>query len=233
MKINEEHPEFIKFVKNEFKTLEFIKDQPCLNDSFPELNAYAHQFYSMYAKRLNNKGNANLSIDFEAKFTLSIEGKNRTVFIGANLGSNFSHVNYMLSFCESSDEENINLIRKFHFDYEIKTGDTYKPVYHLQYGGKLSPLMLTFKAKEDHIFSWLSVPRINFVPVNLALLLDFIFVEFKNDVTDQIIERSEWRDFIKMNEDFLLKDYYRTINRFFVSKEHSSKNLFRDFSYGR
>jgi len=231
MKINNEHPEFIKFIKNEFRTLEFIKDQPCLNASFPELNSYVHQFYCINHNRIN-KVTANLNIDFEAKFKLSIDGEDRTVFLGVNLGSNFSHVSYMLSFCESSDEEDINLIRKFHFDYEINTGDTYKPVYHLQYGGKLTPFMLESKAREDHIYSWLSIPRINFVPINLALLLDFIFIEFKNDVTDKITEKSEWRDFIKMNEDFLLKDYYKTINGFF-SREHSSKNLFRDFSYGK
>jgi hypothetical protein len=233
MKINKEHPEYVKFIKNEFKTLAFIKDQPYLVDSFPDLIYEAYNTYNINEKRINNHRTVvNSILNFEAKITLPIDGIKRQIFIGANVNCNFSHVSYMLAFCES-DEDNSKLIRKFHFDYEINTSKSPKPVYHLQYGGELTPLMIDLQVKEENLITWLSIPRINHTPINLALLLDFIFVEFESPITSDIIGRSEWRDLIKDNEEFILKDYYKTIYNFFNSREYSSKNLFRDFSYGK
>jgi len=232
MKINKDHPEYVKFIKNELNTLRFLKDQAFIINDFNELNCAADQCYSQFNGRIkNNKNVEKFNFEFEANFNMPIEEKSRQVFIGANINSNYSQVSYMLAFCES-DELYSNLIRKYHFDYEINNGKTKKPTYHFQFGGKLTPLMNSSNVKDEYIQSWLSIPRINYTPINLALLLDLIFVEFKSQSTVGVTERSEWRDFVKMNEDFMLKDYYKTVNSFFSGGEHTSKKLFRDFSYG-
>jgi hypothetical protein len=138
----------------------------------------------------------------------------------------------MLAFCES-DENSSKLIRKYHFDYDKSINDMKKPLYHLQYGGKLSPNMIYCNVTDDNDYSWLSIPRINFTPINLALLIDFIFVEFKSPVTESIIERTEWRQFIKTNEELMLQGYYKCVNQFFSRGNHTANKLFRDFSYGK
>jgi hypothetical protein len=93
--------------------------------------------------------------------------------------------------------------------------------------------MLGASVVDKKIQPWLSIPRMNFSPINLALLLDLIFVEFKSPITNNIVERREWRELIKANEDLMLKSYYNSINNFFTRGSHSTDNLFRDFSYGK
>ena len=76
-------------------------------------------------------------------------------------------------------------MRKFHFDFApVVDKNDRKPVYHLQYGGKPTPRMKELNVDDEHILPWLSSPRINSTPINLALLLDMIFRPFRCDPID-------------------------------------------------
>ena len=124
-------------------------------------------------------------------------------------------------------------MRKFHFDYAPKKAlEDKKPIYHLQYGGKATPMMKELEVEDDQILPWLSSPRIISIPVNLALLLDMVFCEFSSEVTNGITERREWRDFIKYNEELILCPFYGRVNQFLTS-EHKFDFLLRDFYYGK
>jgi hypothetical protein len=229
MKINDTHPDFSSFIQNEFKTIGFLRNQPYLNENLTDLNIAANTFYDTYNSRFNNKNRGQQSFNFEVKLDLEIENEMRTVFLGANVGNNYNEVAYQLAFCQKVDDS--TLIRKFHFDYEINARNL-KPFYHLQYGGNLSSKMGEHILDAENLQPWLSIPRISFAPINLALLLDLVFTEFKSVKTKSIIERSEWRDLIKKNETFLLKGFYQNISSFFNRINYSSNTLFRDFSYG-
>ena len=49
----------------------------------------------------------------------------------------------------------------------------------------------------------------------------------------RLIEKDEWRNLVKYNEDFLLKDFYKNIYFFFSGKHHKSNFLYRDLKHGK
>ena len=215
------------FINNEVKTLGFIQNQATLASNFPMLCAEASTTYDILRGRSHNT-----KFSFGCELALQIEGSSRTVFVEGLIENNYSPATYALSICDSK-ESGKSVIRKFHFDYDPNAKDSIdkKPLYHLQYGGKTTPRLERAGLSSEHLQDWLSVPRIPHFPINLALLLDFIFNEFPSEETKKVSEQSEWRDLIKKNEELLLKPYYSNINQFF-SSSHSSSFLFRELVYG-
>lgn len=233
MSINKQHPTYLEFIKNEIKSLDFLKDQPYIDSNFYQLANKANILSSGFKRFRKPSQLNNVTFEFECELELMVEKKARRVFIGTIATPKFSLVSYMIAICESERDSN-NLIRKFHFDYAIPNKNQEdKPIYHLQYGGEESPILRENSISAAHLFPKISVPRIFSTPVNLALILDMIFCEFVSEETSKIVARDEWRNFIKGNESFLLEPYYLRMKDFFIHKEHSSSRLLRDFQYGR
>ena len=93
------------------------------------------------------------------------------------------------------------IIRRFHFDFQLDE----KPIYHIQYGGK-------FK-EEDHLGkchycleSFLEEPRIHYFPMDLVLILDLFIRQFDTDLS-KLIEKDEWKGYVRKSQDIWLKDY--------------------------
>jgi hypothetical protein len=218
------------FIKNEIQTLGFIKAQTSVANSFPELCAEASSAYSLYTGK--HKKSAPTSFDFGCELKMEIENATRSLFIEVNVQQNYSLATYALSMCDS-DIEGKKLIRKFHFDYDPQGNSSIdkKPKYHLQYGGKTTPKLQDNGISAEPLHDWLSVPRLSISPINLALLLDMVFNEFPSEETKRVIEKSEWRNMVKTNEDKILVPYFTGIGKF-ISGNHKSTCLFRDFAYG-
>ena len=85
----------------------------------------------------------------------------------------------------------------------------------------------------DKLDTWLSLPRLNFAPVNLAILLDIAFCEFKSDETNNIVEDSNWRALILKNEKLLTFNYFTSIKTHIDSANYNKDKLIRDFCYGK
>lgn len=230
MAINVHHPEYLKFIQHEIKTLNFLATDATINSNFPDLSSNAsigHQKYNY----LKPKNLQKVTFEFFAHINLKIEKKNCTVVIEALLSPNYSMSTYSFSIIDSEKKE---LLRKFHFDYApnevlslIK-----KPLYHIQYCGEASTSFNQLKIDIEPMKPWLSSPRLyHNHPINLALLVDMIFNEFRSDITMKIVEKKEWREFILNNESFLMKSYYENIARFFQN-DHKYVKLFRDYCYG-
>ncbi|WP_420320104.1 hypothetical protein [Flagellimonas sp.] len=217
-----------KFIRNEIKTLGFLDGFSTINGSLGNLSSNANLFYHQYKAKEADK----LIFKFSADFNLIIEKRERIIIIEALLHPNFSLASYVFSICNKAQDDGM-VLRKFHFDYAPNEANAIvkKPIYHLQYGGKATPRMLELQVADESIHTWLSSPRINTNPVNLALFLDMIFCEFRSDQTIAITERAEWRNLIKENEDLITKLYFERITGFF-NVNHSSSLLFRDFCYG-
>ena len=230
MIINKGHPKYIKFIKKELKTLEFLCNNSFISNPFVELSRDAYNLVNNSPNK--EKHLASLPFTFQSNFEIEIQGKVKKLIIGANVTPNFSIATYLLAICNLEDNDT-RLIRKFHFDYAIQSNNDEepKPIYHLQYGGKESPLLTSLNIKGDHLHPWLSLPRIIYSPINLALFLDMIFCEFRNDTTIKICRREEWREFIKENEDFILCPFYLQFAEF-IKHKHSSEHLVRDYYYG-
>ncbi len=228
--INTDHPTYKEFVKNEIKTLEVIAGITRINTSFPDLasaaNLVFHSYNNLKARTIQDR-----PFEFTCRFCLEIEGKERTVFLEVITTPDFDHTSYMLAFCDG--DETTPLLRKFHFDYAKPiAGQNEKPVYHLQYGGAATPTFNASSIDVSHLNPWLSVPRIPFMPVNLALFLDIIFCEFQSEETHNIKELPKWRDLIVNNERKVLKPYYSNLSSFLNAK-HKANYLIRDFIYGQ
>jgi len=230
MKINTTHLSYLEFMKNERKTLGFLRNNSFISNNFPVISANANIALYEYE---NDRRLPVLTFKFHADFDLIIEKQQRRIVIEALARPNFAEVSYVLSICENCTSP-YALIRKFHFDYAIpiENDPVPKPVYHLQYGGTITPRLSAMEIDVCGIKEWLSSPRIFNIPMNLALFLDLVFCEFRSEITTGISERTEWRNFIKENEEIILKPYFENI-RSFINNHHHSNFLFRDFNYGR
>lgn len=226
------HPTYLEFIKNEKKTLKHLMDSPSIRKEFPQIAAEAEKSY--YNLPPQDKELAKANFNFKCRFNLLIERENKEVMalLEAQVGRDFSLSNYVLSLCENTSAP-YKLIRKFHFDYiNVKNNNDPKPVYHFQYGGQATPLLNKMKIDVNILRPWLSNPRFSFNPINLALLIDSIFSEFISEKTIKIINTSEWRDFVKENEDAILRPYYSSMNHF-MNGNHSANFLIRDCLYGK
>jgi hypothetical protein len=92
------------------------------------------------------------------------------------------------------------LMRKFHFDVTSNTDrQSHRqehPMCHLQYCGKMSPLMteLGFRQSQlQNMFEKLSEPRIFYWPVSLALLVDMALHEFPDDKSSKFRNDPGWK----------------------------------------
>jgi hypothetical protein len=215
----------IEFKKKELETLNFICQRGFFDSDFAELAA------ALYSTNAKYKGvKKNFDFDFVSDFDMEIEGKPHHVVLHAQVLGNYDFTSYSIGVCGGSAE----LIRRFHFDYvHDNAGKKQKvPVSHIQYGGRSGKGFDGKQFLTNNIEHWLSEPRINYPPINLALLLDLIFCEFFNEKTKKIVENSEWRGLIKDNETFIFGHYYKTISDHIYSIRHSKEVLVRDVCYG-
>ena len=231
MNTSSNHISFNEFVANEVKTLEFIITRGCLKKSFKDLNQAIEYAYLDFESDLK-KGRL-VHFDFHAEFEMKVENKNRSILLGANVKSDFQECSYFLAMTSADDKK--QLIRKFHFDYARKDIFTAQdvPLFHLQYGGKMSPRMITDGFVDEKLDNWLSLPRLNFSPINLALLLDIMLCEFQTLESVKVAQSDLWRDLIFKNEKLLSKNYFKNICDHLQSPAYKKTYLLRDFCYGR
>lgn len=230
MTIAQNYPTFSEFWKNEIKTLEYLQSRTLLKDYSELANSINMSYNEYFSKR---KKNEIFDFKFHCSFTMEIENHLHEVIIGANVLANYAECSYFLAIV-GKDEDSDKLIRKFHFDYAAPVNDTRQkvPVFHLQYGGQLSPKTGESGKKGDKLDTWLSLPRLNFFPINLALLLDTMFCEFRTVDTHKIVEDNDWRSLIYDNELLLTRNYFNNIYNHLNSQNHKKGNLLRDFCYG-
>jgi len=215
------------FKNNELRTLEFICARGFFDSDFGELAAALNQAHDKYVGSKKN-----FDFEFVSDFEMEIEDKQHRVVLHAQVQGNYSFTTYSIGVCGKGNST--ELIRRFHFDYiHSNTSKKQKvPVSHLQYGGQSGNGFDGKQFLTNNLEDWLSEPRINHPPINLALLLDMVFCEFFNENTKQIVENPEWRTLIKKNEEFIFGHYYKTISDHIHSVKHNKENLVRDICYG-
>lgn len=237
MKIDEHYPPPKTLKEVELKTLLFLYEQPIFQCQFQELASTAYKAHVFIEH--GNKPN-NILIRFESHIDVEVESLKRRIYLGSLVDvkkddfNKYENCSYYIAICEGCSPP-AKFLRKFHFDYNLSETKCFHPIFHLQYCGKLSPSLKDIGYNQTHIehmSPWLSVPRIPFTPISLALLLKYIFREFCDKKTNhQIAELSEWRDIIKENEQLILEPYYKTCNNF-IDKNKGEANLLSDFYYG-
>jgi hypothetical protein len=230
MKISQNHPLVSKFKFNEVQSIGKIMQSGLLNN-FVDLNSSIEQSYYNY-KNYKEKNLKTIDLNFHWSFNIDVQGAAKQIYIGAQINDDYNPATYFFAITDTGKKR---LLRKFHFDFANPSIPTNCPVpiYHLQYGGEMTPKMIEDQIEHEHLDTWLSVPRLAIAPVNITLLLDLLLNEIQTEETIKIVEDSYWRGLVYKNEEFLFQPYYTSISNFFSGNRHSASLLVRDFLYGK
>jgi hypothetical protein len=114
------------------------------------------------------------------------------------------------------------ILRKIHFDFEpaqFRNLAEPKPSMHLQYGGDLLPQWKDGKGytmeKMHHLSPWFEKPRIPCFPTCLALLLDWIFLEFShNRYASAVVTNSDWSAHVRAAEEKIIEPFITDCHSF-------------------
>jgi len=228
MKIDEGYPSPKKLKENELATLQHIKDSSVFWSRYFTLANDAYLSFPRFQKSHSLIFASSLEICLDRK-----SGEMGVAHVGSDIitkGDRYEQVSYSLAICS---EDNERLLRRYHFDYALSDEIRRQshPVFHLQYAGELFGNLKTCNIEHEHIDSWLSEPRLCFMPMSLALLINIIFKEFPDESAVAVIERSEWRSLIKKNEKILLAPYFKCCHNF-INAINNPKLLTNDFYYG-
>lgn len=123
--------------------------------------------------------------------------------------------------------------RKFHFDFEpaqFRNVAESKPTFHLQICGELSGHHKTAGYSEENIThllpSW-SQPRVPTQPMSLALVLNWLFIEFGAEVAVKDARLNpRWRKLVREAEREILKPYYDACSSFLASSANEDESFF-------
>jgi hypothetical protein len=123
------------------------------------------------------------------------------------------------------------VLRKIHFDFEpinFRNPSEPKPSTHIQFGGELLPQWAGGKGytmNQMHQLSpWFEKPRIPCFPTCLALLLDWIFLEFShNRFAKAVLDNSDWNAHVRDAEGIIIEPFLQNCQDF-IQKAKVTKN---------
>jgi len=149
-----------------------------------------------------------------------------------------SNASYSLLICRYADPVSSPIVRKVHFDYEslaVRNHSEPKPMAHLQICGKLSPHHLKAGYSSNRINglypAW-EKPRFPLPPTSIALLLNWLLLEFQTDPASQgILNSPTWRNLVARAERAMLTKYFSEATRFLTSAGDMQKRFLQTFLY--
>lgn len=149
------------------------------------------------------------------------------------------NASYSLLICKAADPATSPIVRKVHFDYEpleFRNSAEPKPSVHMQICGKLSRHHLAAGYLEQRLSamypSW-EKPRIPLHPTSIALLLNWLFLEFEGDPVSQALLRNHmWRSLVADAERTVLLPYFKEAAAFLISTDNKPKRFLQAHLYG-
>jgi hypothetical protein len=201
----------------ERKTLQSIQKMGCLKKSFGTLVLAANQ-------NCTNLDPKRGGLDFSTSFEVHTAQERRRVDIGALINVDekncYEAVSYFFAIGKDCQAQG-HILRKLHFDFENPTRRNpkeIKPSMHIQVGGKLTPSMARAGYTNQHLenhFPWFEKPRIPSIPFSIALLLDWLFLEFcDTPEINEVIQAGEWRNLVRDVENELLGPFFQGCHDF-------------------
>lgn len=211
----------------------------------PQLQAAAE----VAAASINeNRGPVDVNLGFTLDIRLRGDRRGKAIPRRLDLGAlvqasedkrTIRNATYSLMICRSAEPTTSPIVRKVHFDYEpeeFRHEGEPKPSVHLQMCGKLSGHHHRAGYKDvrlDALYPSWEKPRIPLPPTSLALLLNWIFLEFQSDSASQAILRSPtWRKWVAATEREILLPYFRAATVFLTSAAHREMRFLQSHLYG-
>lgn len=149
-----------------------------------------------------------------------------------------TNASYSLVICKTADPRRGPILRKLHFDYEPIGGRNPfepKPTVHMQVCGRLSQHHMTAGYSEvrlQSLYPRFEKPRIPVAPTSIALMLNWLLLEFQSDVGAQAILRApRWRRLVAEVERQLLSQYYDEAASFLRRTSERRKRFLQSFVY--
>lgn len=201
-------------------------------DALRTLNRYAGQV----DVRLGFK------LDVRLKTRLKRPEKQKWVEIGARViqgtGDSIRDASYSLVICKEDSPRNSAILRKLHIDYEhINQRNTSepKPTIHMQWCGKFSAEQKADGFDEKKIggfYPGLEKPRLPVAPTTIAVMLNWLLLEFQVDSAAQAILKSDdWRSLVVKAEREILKPYYMASAAFLGATAQEKRRFLQCFQY--
>ncbi len=203
------YPKPDELVQQEINVLDFLRNNTYIKEKHSEFARDVGAYYT------RNRG-TDAGFEFFSHLDVSHDqsrtaAPNLRLILAARILRNkqaYSDVTYCLCVCRT---RNLAVLRKFHFDVTITTGDRSRtqpqPRSHIQYCGTMIPQMSQMGVRPGQLLPmnpWLSEPRILAWPMSLALLLDMALREFPNAKSERFRAMPEWRKIVRDHESLLL-----------------------------
>ncbi len=260
MDLSEFYPLPQDFIQNEIKVLDFLGNNTTIASEHPQFYSDARKYWSQYqGPRSDFRFASHLDVFHPDIPRLGTRTANRirevpnlTLIVAGLIEqktkSTYGNISYLLavgrirsmkpwrSVSLPGAKTHPSLLRKFHFDVTGNAANHPRrrqehPMCHLQYCGKLPPLMedLGFRQSQlQQMHPKLSEPRIFTWPMSLALLVDMALHEFP-DSKSKFRTLPEWQNIIRNNEVFLLQPFHEKCVTIIRSVEKQRKTLADEF----
>jgi hypothetical protein len=221
----------------ETRTLQVI-DHTGEFSAFGDLVELAHTY-----RTILSAPRAPIQLAFRATMDLKFRGDTNTantrraVYIGALVvpsadGTKIERSSYSLTVCKG-ERRRSPILRKLHFDYEPahnRAPGECKPSMHIQVCGTLMPLLKEAGYTDDDLRAWspwLEKPRIPSMPMSLALMLNWLMLEFPSDATAaSVLRNPEWRNHVIDAERIVLGPYFESCAEFFKARGRNAGSRF-------
>jgi len=149
-----------------------------------------------------------------------------------------SNASYSLLICRYANPQTSPIVRKVHFDYEsfaLRNHEEAKPTAHLQICGKLSPHHISVgytATRLNGLYPAWEKPRFPLPPTSLALMLNWLLLEFQTDPASQgILNSPEWRNMVARAERAVLTKYFSEASKFLLSSGDKQKRFLQTYLY--
>lgn len=148
-----------------------------------------------------------------------------------------SYLSYSVLICQDA-HPSTHVARKFHFDFEpasMRNVAESKPTFHLQLCGKLSEHHEGAGYTEQDIHhlvpSW-SQPRVPAQPMSLALVLNWLFIEFGCEASVRDARLSpRWRSLVREAERSVLRPYFEACSAFLSANANADESFYSAHIY--
>lgn len=192
-------------------------------------------------------GSINVRLGFKLDIRLRMRQKRfelrRWVEIGASVipGStkdSIRQTSYSLIICKNSAPAASPIVRKLHIDYEpigFRNHNEPKPSVHLQLCGMLSAQQIADGYDErrlNALYPAFEKPRIPTAPTSIALLLNWLLLEFQDDpAAPPVLRNATWRKLVAEAERTVLVPYYKGAAAFLDKAANAGRRFLQCHQY--
>jgi hypothetical protein len=194
-----------------------------------------------------NRGPINIHLGFTLDIRLRADRRKTQVRRRVDIGAlvevasdkqSIRNASYSLTICRGADPRSGSILRKLHFDYEPLSSRNLtedKPSVHMQVCGKLSPQHRAAGYTDiqlQGLHPGFEKPRIPSMPTSLALMINWILVEFQSDVASpQVLRTPQWRKLVAKAERQVLTQYYKGALAFLTNTDSVEKRFLQTHLY--